>query len=301
MGTNLMSFGSGATIDPPPVSGINWPGAAPAATAWTELLGHAIECEILPRIISAQREGGNSEKPGDSARFSPAEIAAFVELIIADDMEQARAEADRVVVQGGGREALLTHLLTPAARMLGIMWEQDVCDFMTVTLGVYRLDQIMKETASLTRFEGAGNSFDRRILLLPAPREQHNFGAGLVADAFREAGWCVRSGPAATRAKIMRFVRDEWFDVIALSVMTDRALKGLPACIRAVRHASCNPAVGIMLGGHAILNHAERARFLGADITAIDADDAVQKGNNFVGSTLTQRLQPFTDRLVDAG
>jgi hypothetical protein len=56
-----------------------------------------------------------------------------------------------------------------------------------------------------------------------------------------------------------------------------------------------------MLGGYAINNHAERARFLGADITAIDADDAVQKGNNFVGSTVTQRLQPFRNRLVDAG
>jgi len=300
-----MSFGSGNTIGPPRAqvqgSGINQPSEVRAAPAWSELLTRAIESEILPRILSAQQAGGESEKPNDAAHFSPAEIAAFVELIIADDMEQVRAEADRVVVQGGGREALLNQLLTPAARMLGIMWEQDVCDFMTVTLGVYRLDQIMKETASLSRFEGVGNSFDRRILLLPAPGEQHNFGIGMVADAFREAGWCVRSGPAATRAKLLHLVRDEWFDVIGLSVTADRALKGLPACIRAIRHASCNLSAGIMLGGRAILNHIERARFLGADITAIDADDAVLKGNHFVGSTVTQRLQPFTGRLVDAG
>jgi methanogenic corrinoid protein MtbC1 len=299
-----MSFGSAAAVEPSRAEGPGsaiCPGAGRASTVWTELLSRAIECEILPRIISAQRAGTDSEIPGGTTSFSPAEIADFVELIIADDMEQVRAQADRVVVQGGGREALLNQLLTPAARMLGIMWEQDVCDFITVTLGVYRLDQIMKETASLTRFESVSNSFDRRILLLPAPGEQHNFGIGMVADAFREAGWCVRSGPAATRAKLLHLVRDEWFDVIGLSVTSERWLKGLPACIRAVRHASCNPDACIMLGGYAINNHAERARFLGADITAIDADDAVQKGNNFVGSTVTQRLQPFRNRLVDAG
>jgi hypothetical protein len=78
---------------------------------------------------------------------SDAEVAGFVALIMAEDMEQARAIADRVVVHYGSREALLDDLLAPAARLLGEMWERDDCDFLTVTLGVYRLDQIMKETA----------------------------------------------------------------------------------------------------------------------------------------------------------
>jgi methylmalonyl-CoA mutase cobalamin-binding subunit len=271
-----------------------------AAPAWAELLGRAIESEILPRLLSTQRAMADDEA-GRAGMPDHRELAAFLDLVIADDMEQVRAVADRVIVQSGGREALLDGLLTPAARLLGRMWEQDLCDFMTVTLGVYRLDQIMKETALAGQVVPLGAGFDHRILLLPAPGEQHSFGLGMVADAFREGGWCVRSGPAVTRNQLLRLVRDEWFDVIGISVTTERWLRGLAACIRAARRASCNPRVCIMLGGYAVVNHAERNRFLGADAIAYDARDALRQAEVFVETTVTGRLSQSKTQLVDAG
>jgi methylmalonyl-CoA mutase cobalamin-binding subunit len=172
---------------------------------------------------------------------------------------------------------------------------------MTVTLGVYRLDQIMKETALAGQAQALGHGFDHRILLLPAPGEQHSFGLGMVADAFREGGWCVRSGPAVSRNQLLRLVRDEWFDVIGLSITAERWLKGLAASIRVTRRASCNRDVFIMLGGQAVVNHAERNRFLGADATAYDARDALRQANVFVETTVTGRLSQSKTRLVDAG
>ncbi len=277
------------------------PASTPSCPPWAELLGRAIESEILPRLLSTQRaypEGDERSAPGTPDHR---ELAAFLDLVIADDMEQVRAVADRVIVQSGGREALLEGLLAPAARLLGRMWEQDLCDFMTVTLGVYRLDQIMKETALAGQVAPLGAGFDHRILLLPAPGEQHSFGLGMVADAFREGGWCVRSGPAVTRNQLLRLVRDEWFDVIGISITTERWLRGLAACIRAARRASCNPKVCIMLGGHAVVNHAERNRFLGADTTVFDARDALRQANVFVETAVTGRLSQTKTQLFDAG
>jgi len=204
-------------------------------------------------------------------------------------------------VQTGGRENLLNDLLKPAAIMLGEMWERDDCDFTTVTLGVYRLDQIMKETASAADHRAILNGHEHRILLLPAPGEQHGFGLGMVADAFREGGWCVRSGPAATRSQLLRLVREEWFDVVGLSVSAEKALKGLAACIRAVRAASCNTAMCIMLGGYAITEHTERAMFLGADTMAVDAHSALAAANIYVENTVTNGLRQSKTRLVDIG
>jgi methanogenic corrinoid protein MtbC1 len=268
-------------------------------TAWRDLLGRAIEREILPRLLTAKRADMAATESLPHGPINEAVIAAVVELVIDDDMEQLRALADRVILLTGGREALLNDLLTPAARILGEMWDRDVCDFMTVTLGVYRLNQIMRETAASQEVAPLPHGFDHRILLLPAPGEQHSFGLSMVADAFREGGWCVRSAPGATRSQLLRLVKDEWFDVIGLSVSSERWLNGLPSCIRAVRAASCNPAAFVMVGGRAIMIQPERTRFLGADGVAADAGKALAQANLFMETTVTERFCPFKTKLGD--
>ncbi len=266
---------------------------------WTDLLSHAITSEIIPRLVASNRAALDEALPPYKVPPDDAEIGAFVALVIADDREALRAIADRMIVQAGGRQALLNDLLLPAARRLGLMWERDECDFLTVTLGVYQLDQIMKET--VTAGEAFWGNYESRILLLPAPGEQHRFGCDMVADAFREGGWCVRSGPAVSRNQLVALVRDEWFDVIGLSVTSARWLRGLPACLRAVRDASTNPAPFIMVGGYAIGPHAERARFLGADATAASAQEALIQANSFVAAARSVCLPAYATQRVDAG
>jgi len=267
---------------------------------WTELLKRTIEAEIIPHLLSARPRCDAVTKP-ESRRLSQADVAAFVDLIIADDMDRVRAVADRVIVRAGGRDALLHELLAPAADLLGEMWVQDVCDFTTVTLGVYRLDQIMKETATVQPDDYVPVTHDRTILLLPSPGEQHSFGLNMVADMFRENGWCVRAGPAVARAKLVELVAGEWFDLIGLSVTAERALKGLPACIREVRQASCNPDLGVFAGGRAIREHGERSRFLGADSVLNDPRQALIRANDFVDARVTERLHQSKTNLVDIG
>jgi methylmalonyl-CoA mutase cobalamin-binding subunit len=293
MGTRLRSFENAGGKAPslPHVE------ANRAKPAWTELLNEAIETAVLPRMATKHPF---TESPA-AGRFSRAEIAAFVALVMADDMARLRGVAEGIIVQGGGRDALLHEVLAPAAHLLGEMWERDTCDFVTVTLGIYRLDQLMKETAFAGQGEIPINGFDHRILLLPAPGEQHSFGVGLVADTFRQGGWCVHSGPAVGRAQLLRLVRQDWFDVIGFAVSSDRWLKGLPACIRAVRAASCNRGVFIMVGGPAILNHCERTRFLGADGTAPTAHEALAQANLVVAHSEAALRQQSKTRLVDAG
>jgi methylmalonyl-CoA mutase cobalamin-binding subunit len=275
-----------------------------AGRPWAALLGETIQSEILPRLLSLHRQDERvvtARTDGEAPRR--ADIAAFVSLVMADDMEQMRAIADRVILQCGSRDALLNEWLTPAALLLGEMWEHDYCDFTAVTLGLLHLDQLLKETASgLDRPTRFGH--DYRILLLPAPGEQHGFGLGMVADAFREGGWCVRSGAAVPRPKLARLVRHEWFDVFGLSVTSDRHLKGLAACIRAVRAASCNPNLYIMLGGRAIAENPERTRFLGGDATARDAAGALADANYYmetIETTVTEGLHQSKTRLVYTG
>jgi methanogenic corrinoid protein MtbC1 len=275
--------------------------SSPDGADWRDLLGQVIEREILPRLQKTRREPLNDWEAMTENGIDAAAIGAFVALVIADDVEQLHAVADRVILYTGGRDALLNELLAPAARLLGQMWERDDCDFMTVTLGVHRLNQIMKEAEAEAAEPAFSRSFDRHVLLLPAPGEQHGFGIAMVADGFRAAGWCVRSAPAVSRSQLLRLVKDEWFDVVGLSVSTERFLKGLPACVRAVRSASRNKRTLLMLGGYAINCHPERSRFLGADCVAETAGKAVQLANNFMETAVTERFCQFITTPSDAG
>jgi methanogenic corrinoid protein MtbC1 len=272
--------------------------SSPDGADWRDLLGQVIEREILPRLQKTRREPLNDWEAMTENGIDAAAIGAFVALVIADDVEQLHAVADRVILYTGGRDALLNELLAPAARLLGQMWERDDCDFMTVTLGVHRLNQIMKEAEAEAAEPAFSRSFDRHVLLLPAPGEQHGFGIAMVADGFRAAGWCVRSAPAVSRSQLLRLVKDEWFDVVGLSVSTERFLKGLPACVRAVRSASRNKRTLLMLGGYAINCHPERSRFLGADCVAETAGKAVQLANNFMETAVTEGFASLLRRQV---
>jgi methanogenic corrinoid protein MtbC1 len=275
--------------------------SGPAGASWRDLLGQVIAKEVLPRLRKSPPELVNDWEALTRNGIDAAAIGAFVALVIADDVEQLHAVADRVILHTGGRDALLNELLTPAARLLGQMWEGDDCDFMTVTLGIHRLNQIMKAAEAEAGEPAFSRAFDRHILLLPAPGEQHGFGIAMVADGFRAAGWCVRSAPAVSRSQLLRLVKDEWFDVVGLSVSTERYLKGLPACIRAVRSASRNQRTLLMLGGNAINCHTERSRFLGADCVAENAGKAVQMANNFMETAVTESFCQLITKPNDAG
>jgi methanogenic corrinoid protein MtbC1 len=307
MGTVFRSFSddgceTGGYIGPGAAAPQDVPALKPVARDWTAILKRTIESEIIPHLLVARR----ACEPGAPVTRRPGhpnadDVAAFVALIIADDMERCRTVADRVIVLSGGRDALLHELLTPAAQLLGEMWNRDICDFTTVTLGVFRLDQIMKETASVSVDDYVPAAYDRTILLMPAPGEQHSFGLNMVADMFREGGWCVRSGPEVSRAKLMSLVAAEWFDLVGFSVSSERALKGLPACIRAVRQASCNPGLGVFAGGRAIIEYPEWAASLGADAMPNDPRQALARANVFVEATVTEGLHKSKTELVDIG
>ncbi|MBP6851739.1 MAG: cobalamin B12-binding domain-containing protein, partial [Rhodoferax sp.] len=166
------------------------------------------------------------------------------------------------------------------ARHLGSLWEQDLCDFTEVTIGLGRLHQVLRELSPgfSQPLSHAGNG--RRILLLPSPGEQHTFGLVMVSEFFRHAGWDVAGGPWEAGADPVIMVRREWFDVVGFSLGSELHLDELAQCIRAVRKAAINPRVGIMVGGPIFSLHPEFVARVGADGAASDgrkAPDVAEK------------------------
>jgi MerR family transcriptional regulator, light-induced transcriptional regulator len=175
--------------------------------------------------------------------------------------------------EGLGLDTVLIELLAPVARRLGELWEADEIDFVDVTVGTSRLQQILHHFA-LPPERDAGTPA-RRVLLLPTPTEQHTFGLLMVAEFFRREGWQVWGGTPLEERALKAMVADQWFALIGFSLSCERSVAALCATIKLVRRYSRNRCVKIIVGGP-LLSGSDPASFgIEADMVVADAREAV--------------------------
>ena len=242
------------------------------------LLAKAIEHEIIPRLMLAHRNPNECLSLPEiglaSQEVTALDVEAFSRLVLSDDENLAQACIDAMRLKGIAVETIYLELLAPVARHLGALWEQDLCDFTEVTIGLGRLHQVLRELSPGFSQSHAQAGNGRRILLLPSPGEQHTFGLVMVSEFFRHAGWDVAGGPWEAGADPVTMVRREWFDVVGFSLGSELHLDELAQCIKSVRKAAINPRVGIMVGGPIFSLHPEFVSRVGADGAAADGRKA---------------------------
>jgi methanogenic corrinoid protein MtbC1 len=245
-----------------------------------------IEGEIVPRLVLSRRTSRPAEivKAREHRNPDATDVAELVRLLLHHDVAVASAYVDTVRQRGATLEMVCLDLLAPAARQLGVMWEEDECDFMQVTVGLCRLHQLLRELSPEFTVDDAQRPGDRRILLATCPGDQHTFGIALVAQFLRRAGWDVWHEFLATSAEILEVTSQHWFSVVGLSVATETRIDVLADTIRAIRRASRNRSVGILVGGPILVEKPELASLVGADATAIDGAQAVQRAEHIFSS-----------------
>jgi methanogenic corrinoid protein MtbC1 len=239
-------------------------------------LVRTIEGEIIPRLMLAHRTGNpeTAPPPANAPGASGDDVAALARLVLKQDISGALAYVETLRKRGVPLDALYLDLLAPAARYLGELWEADLCDFTEVTFGLWRLQQLIRELSPAFQHEAEFREQDRRALLLPAPGEQHSFGLFMVAEFMRRAGWDVWAGPAVSMDELTTIVKSEPFAMVGLSVSCEQRLDGLASSIHAVRRASKNRGVHVMVGGQVFKERPELVALVGADATALDGRQA---------------------------
>jgi len=248
------------------------------------LLQHFVEAQILPRLALA-RAGRENAPTGKTPTQD--DMGELVRLLLDRDDSKALTFVQILMRRGATPASLYLGLITQAGRRLGELWEEDRCDFALVTIGLGRLQQIVRtlsptfQTAAVPRSARADT-----ILLLPAPGEQHSLGLVILAEFFEREGWHVVGGPVSSGYNAAQLVRAHCVDVAGFSVASSGRLEALKACIRSVRSASRNRYLGVMVGGPLFLQHPELVTRVGADATAADAPGAVQKARELLAMRL---------------
>lgn len=246
-------------------------------TASPDALARVIEADIIPRLLLAHRDHVvMPPMPAQPSADIPAGFAdQFAAATLTEEVGSLLARAEAVMAGGASVETVYLHLLAPAARRLGSWWDEDACDFVDVTMGLWRLQEIVHALSALIPGIAPVEGAERRALFAPAPGEQHGLGAIIVEEFFRRAGWQTWSAPALDEDELVALAAGRSFDIIGLTVSVERHLAPLAKTIAMVRRASRNPEVSILVGGRIFTERPALAGDVGADGTASDGQLAV--------------------------
>lgn len=249
------------------------------------LLSKAIEDQIIPRLMLAHPNAGDClpAAPLTNAQVSLEDVRAFAKLVLEPDENVAHACIEAMRTSGISVETIYTDLLAPVARYLGELWEDDLCDFTQVTVGLGRLQQVLRELSPAFGQSNTSTS-GNRVLLLPGPGEQHTFGLVMVSEFFRRAGWDVGGGPWEAGADPVVMVQREWFDVVGFSLGNVAQLDELATCIQSVRSAALNKSICVIVGGPLFLANPEYVAYVNADAASTDGAQAPELAKRLVSA-----------------
>lgn len=235
-----------------------------------------LESQIIPRLLQVTRPPVATPVVAKAAAPAAADIDSFSRLCVAGDRAACTAMIERLMAEGLPADSVLVDLVAPAARLLGQRWEDDTLDFMSVTVGLVLMHEMIHALGYEVHDGPQESGVMRRVMLASAPGSQHVLGLSIVSEFFRKAGWQVVLEVSPSRAELCRAVGNEWFDLVGLSVGLESQLADLPALVGTLRKASRNPQPPVLLGGPVFLQRddLDAAQF-GAQAICRDARESL--------------------------
>ena len=237
-----------------------------------------LESQIIPNLLKAN-ESASPFFSTDRIRTNlptEEEIARFAQLCIESDADAPDTFVQSLIAEGLDSETIFLHLLAPAARHLGYLWEDDICDFTQVTIGLVRMQQMTLRLGSEFQQKRKLSMDGMRALFAPVPGSQHTFGVLMVSEFFRREGWQVWMELGSSESVLLAAVEKDWFDVIGLSVGIEAHVESLTDTIRHIRLSSANRNAKILIGGPLLVLSPDLYKEVGADGAASDAATAVE-------------------------
>lgn len=251
------------------------------------LLAETVENVVIPRLsvnfgvdIEAVRQALVAAKP-----LERDVISAFCRLIVGPDSRDAFRFVEILLERGVPTETILLDLMAPAARVMGEMWEADLCNFVDVTVGLARIQQMTRQIRPGIFGKVGGFGQKGAILLVPVPGEQHTFGLRIVEEFFLRDGWDVDCVMRAGAEEIAAAVADKSYDIIGLTLGGHRLLEPLRSAITLARYHSLNRSIKVVIGGVGLTDYPDLMSRVEADACLTDVNDAVTLANSWVRKT----------------
>ncbi len=170
--------------------------------------------------------------------------------------------------------------LEAVARLLGKEWTQDTCDFIDVTIGTARLQELVQSLAIPYR-DGNGDLSAPHVLILSPAGEQHTLMPHMIGLLFDTLGWSRlvlepsehKSGkfaPAVDRA-----------DVVCIGWSNIRLAGEFETLVHEIRRQRQDRRIPLIVGGAGALNSVDFLVSLGIDCICDSVYSAVKICQNY--------------------
>lgn len=236
-----------------------------------------IEQEIIPRLqmrFTTAKQG--SAALAADPRPPEYDVDGFLAALLSKSPDDAADYIDRLRVSDHSLVQVYQHLMAPAARQLGIMWENDDCGFAEVTIAIAKIRHLFIATAPLFPVHKPNDAKDSpSILMTTVPGEQHTFGLYLAIEHFRAHDWTVWSGAPRSAAELSTLVASERCDAVGITVGSQRNLEPAKEAVHNIKAHATNNDVVVIAGGALLLEHPELADVLDADLIVTEIDDEI--------------------------
>lgn len=256
-----------------------------AEQAHTRDLVEIVEHQMIPRLMLAHSRERPTTIVDERAPITPDDAESFAVNLLEWEADRALLEVEALMSAGQDIRSIFLDLLAPAARRLGVLWEEDECDFVEVTMGLWRLQEVMREIASRSAPVERALHTPARALFSAIPGDQHGFGALMIDEVFARAGWESEALIDPQRRELLSVISQKSFDLVGLTITNDCPSSSLQSLIRAIRTVSSNPQTCIMIGGRMVNANPNIADEVGADGTANDAFAALELAEQMVAKT----------------
>lgn len=256
-------------------------------------LSALIERLVIPRLMADEKQlTGTGSASAQTAAIaanalfpvSDADVTAFAELSIAGEAATLLDFIDECLTRGSSVEHIYVDLLAPAARKLGTMWEDDHRDFIDVTMGLWRIQEVLRELGRRVPTPSSHGGGPRMALFSTMPGDQHSLGTLMICECFERAGWCTEPLVEPTTSDLLGKLAGRHFDLVGLTVSNDCPTAALSSLVSSIRSVSSNPGIRVMVGGRLINEQPNLAVACGADATAVDALSALEMANLLVSA-----------------
>jgi len=253
-------------------------------------LAQMVESQIIPRLVQAHESSRPESPVADHASESGAVLddirtdaiilgaettRLFAEMVVSNVPGALSKFVAALLEQGILMASVYDDLLAPTAGLLADLWDDDKLSYTEVTIAMGRLQQLIRGLAWRTPYNGDDDPASPSVLFAPRPGEKQTFGFYMMEEFFRWSGWRAWIDTATKSEEIISTVRSQWFDMFCMNVSRDADMPGVTAMVQALRKASQNPDLFILMSGGPFTEHPERVAMVGADAAAASGGEAL--------------------------
>ena len=173
---------------------------------------------------------------------------ALYDAAMSVDRSQCHAALEWAINAGISREDLADYYIPSLSRFMGDQWCEDELGFAGVTIGVSRLQSMLRDLGPDWSGDKAADPAASAIMLIVPTDAFHTLGAMVLAGQLRRKGLSARLMLGAQPDEIRERLQKSCFDAVFISASRGEALETLRRIVDVVR-ASTDKPPPVVIGG----------------------------------------------------